>query len=1127
MRRFYLTNINVRTKNVMNLNTTLKSLGWLVLAIMLPVLAFGQGVTTSSLNGRVVDSDGEPLTGATVVAVHTPTGSTYGNTTNEKGFYRIPNMRIGGPYKVKITYVGYQPFESSDIYLTLGQAFELDVEMSGEGVSLAEVEITSSRSDVFDGNRTGTETVISEQQINSLPTVSRSIGDFARLNPQTTAREGSDGYSLSIGGQNNRYNAIYIDGAVNNDVFGLAGSGTNGGQTGVSPIPLDAIEEFQIQLAPFDVRIGGFAGGAINAVTRSGSNNLEASAYGFFRNQALAGRTPTDDPDRDREQLPDFSAYTAGFRVGGALVEDKVFYFINAEQERLETPQPFNFADYDGDATEAQLNELVSLVNELGYDPGTFTNNQSFLNSEKVNVRFDFNLSQDHKLAIRHGYVNARNLEGVRSSSQRIRFLNESEYFNSVTNSTAIELSSVFGNNFSNNLKIGLTFVRDDRDPYQGEGAQADESEDPNYFPYLSIRDGAGRITLGSEQFSTANALNQNVITLTDNFEIYTGRHTITFGTHNEFYDVYNLFIRQNYGVYEYNGGEDVIIEGNDTTIVPFTGLEQLLRGDNASEFFRSYSLRDNVTGDGSVAASEFTGAQFGFYVQDEWQTTDRLKLTYGLRLDIPVYFTDIPVNEDFNNNTIPQIEAEGYDLRGARTGAFIDPQLLLSPRLGFNWDVTGNKTAQVRGGFGIFTSRIPLVWPGGAFNNNGVTVGGDFNGNPDFGVTDFPEWDDQPQNVQPGEGEPSGQVDLFASDFKVPRILKANIAYDQKLGNGFVFNAEFLFNKTLQNVAYQNVNLKQADAATTGTGEVRPIFDRRDEIDPTYTRILLATNTPLGYTWNLSTSISKAFTRGLSGTVAYSYGDAYSVFDGTSSQNSSQWRGLHAVQGRNFDWRAQRSDFSPGHRVIAGLTYQFDWNKARNATTTISVFYEGISGEPYTFVVGDGEDIQEEDSRNRTLFYVPMSEDDINFTGSAEDQSAQWNALNNFIEDHDYLSRHRGEFVERNHSRAPFTSVLDLRIMQDVRFYAGGKTHTLQLTADIFNFTNLINAAWGRRYFVPSNFNLTQFEGFQVDGNGNETTIPTYRFTAPEDFPFGDIDDSGIQSSRWQAQLGVRYLFN
>jgi len=277
----------------MNQNATIKLLSLLLALVALPFFGFGQGVTTASMNGRVVDADGEPLVGATVLATHVPTGSKYGNTTGDKGFFRIPNMRVGGPYTVKVTYVGFSDFERKGIFLTLGQAYQLNVRLQGSGVTTDVVEITSSRSDVFDGNRTGAETVITEQRINALPTVARSIGDFARITPQATVREGGDGFSISINGMNNRYNAIYIDGAVNNDVFGLAGSGTNGGQTGVSPFPIDAIEELQVQVAPFDVRVGGFAGGAINAVTRSGSNNIEASVYGFFANERLSGLEPT------------------------------------------------------------------------------------------------------------------------------------------------------------------------------------------------------------------------------------------------------------------------------------------------------------------------------------------------------------------------------------------------------------------------------------------------------------------------------------------------------------------------------------------------------------------------------------------------------------------------------------------------------------------------------------------------------------------------------------------------------------------------------------------------------------------------------------------------------------------
>ncbi|MEL7342534.1 MAG: TonB-dependent receptor, partial [Bacteroidota bacterium] len=344
-----------------------------------------------------------------------------------------------------------------------------------------------------------------------------------------------------------------------------------------------------------------------------------------------------------------------------------------------------------------------------------------------------------------------------------------------------------------------------------------------------------------------------------------------------------NLFIRQNFGVYEYDS------------------LSQFLNDLPASEFYRSYSLVDGITGDGSAAAAEFSGAQFGVYVQDEWQVSSKLSLTGGLRLDIPVYFSDTPVNEDFNTNTVPMIEAAGYDLRGAQTGQFIGPQLLVSPRLGFNYDVNGDRSTVLRGGVGIFTSRLPLVWPGGAFNNNGRVVGGDFTTGAttgwfrDFNGVFNPDWQNQPQRVSPGEGDPSGQIDLFAEDFKVPQVLKVNLALDQELPGGIIATLDFIYNKTLNNVAYQNLNLKPSTENLTGTPDDRPIYDRGDEIDDQYSRIMLAYNTNQGYTYNASVSLTKPFDNGISGTVAYSYGDAFTIFDGTSSQNSSQWRGLHS----------------------------------------------------------------------------------------------------------------------------------------------------------------------------------------------------------------------------------------
>lgn len=1071
-----------------------------------------QGVTSGAFSGVVVDGDGTPLAGATVVAIHTPTGTKYGAITREEGRFNLPNARVGGPYTISASYVGYEADTRERVYLSLGQNYRISFTLVEAGVTMDEVTITSTTG-IMSSERTGAETRIGLDQINSLPTVSRSIGDFARLTPQATVREGGDGFSISLNGMNNRYNAIYIDGAINNDVFGLAGSGTNGGQTGVSPIAIDAVEEFQVALAPFDVRVGGFAGGAINAVTRSGSNNLEASVYGFYRNQALAGLTPTDNESVDRTRLADFTALTSGFRVGGALIKDKLFFFVNAEIQRDETPQPFDIANYDGDASAADLAALATKLNGLGYDPGTYDNSRSTLSSDKVTVKLDWNLNANNRLSIRHGYVGARNLEGVVSSSRRINFLNASEYFVSSTNSTALELNSTISSTLSNNLKVGVTIVRDDRDPFQGDEIRA-EDNNPNYSPFVIIQDGSGEIRFGSEQFSTANALNQNIITLTDNLTLYTGDHAITFGTHNEFFDVYNLFIRQNYGVYEYSS------------------LAQFMNDDPANEFYRSYSLTDDVTGDGSAAASEFSGAQFGVYVQDEWQVTPSLTLTPGIRFDVPVYFNSPAQNDDFNTRTIPLLEAQGYDLMGAQTGEFINPQVLVSPRLGFRLDVNGDQSTIIRGGAGIFTSRIPLVWPGGAFNNNGVTVGGDFATGPrdtwfrPWNGLYNPQWDNQPQAVEAGAGQPSGQIDLFADDFKVPQVAKFNLAVDQKLPWDMVLNVDFIYNKTLNNVTYQNLNLRPSTTKLTGTGDDRLLFNRRDEVDDTYSRIMLASNTNEGYSWNGSVTLTKPFQNGFSGTVAYSFGDAFTVFDGTSSQNSSQWRNFPTVNGKNFDQALGRSSFSQGHRAIAGLSYKVDWNANKNASTTFTIFYEGISGTPFSMVYNDRGNLTGEDSREYALLYVPVDANDIILIDDASHGTAaeQWAALDAFISAHPQLDENRGDYVGRNTFRTPFSNVIDAKLVQDLSLYAGGKEHRLQLTFDVFNLTNLINANWGRRYFTGAfgAFQLLDFEGFQTDGTTPEFTFPGVE----ETFPGDNIDDFGIQSSRWQMQIGVRYLF-
>ena len=1062
----------------------------MVLMFAMTSSIFAQGVTTSSMNGQVLDNNKSALPGASVVAIHIPSGTKYGAATDFDGYYRISGMRSGGPYTITISYVGFNDFIKENAFLQLGQTFRVSTQMVESANALEEVVITAQGGGIFNSNKTGSETGVSQRQIQTIPSASRSIADFVRITPQAQITEGNDGFSVSLGGQNNRFNAIYIDGAVNNDVFGLAGSGTNGGQTGVNPFSVDAIESFQIALAPFDVRIAGFTGGAISAVTRSGTNEIKGSAYYFTRNQNLAGKTP---PDRvgssgEREKLADFTAKTYGFRIGGPIVKDKAFFFLNYERQDDETPQPFSASNYIGDTDAAGLNDLRSFLSTAyGYDAGDFTNNTRTLLSDKLTAKFDFNINDNHKLSLKHSYVNGENLEARTSDFNSIGFINGSEEFITTTNSTSLEWNGKFGNKFSNNLVVSYTTVRDDRDP----------SSSP--FPTVDIRDGSGTISFGAEPFSTANLLDQDVFTFTNNLEYYSGKHTLTFGTHNEYSKAKNLFFAYNYGDYTYNSVNDFILNQN-------------------LDFYQhGYSLvGDGTVGDESAGSADFSLFQLGLYLQDEVQVTEDFKLSVGVRFDTP-FWEDGAVNDDFNDRTIPILEAAGKDLQGARVGRGVSTSTHISPRVGFNWNVKGEYKTQIRGGLGVFTSRLPLVWPGGTYNNNGVTGG--YSNNFNFSDETFfnPDVNDQREHVTPGSGGNGGNIDLFASNFKLPSVFKVNLNVDQKLPWwDLVASAEGTYNDNLQHIYYENLNLGDAVGTLNGI-DGRPIYNRRDEVDDTYGRIILASNTTKGYSYNATFTLSKPFSKGFAGSVSYTYGDSYAIFDGTSSQNSSQWRGIQTVNGKNSKLPVTRSDFSQGSRVIGNVSYELKWND--NVKTTIGLFYEGSQSRPVSYTYREGRDLLNDDSRDNALIFVPADQSQITLDGDVAEQAAQWSALDAFIESNDYLKTRRGKYAERNGDKGPWSNIVDLKFLQDFSINTGGKKHTLQASVDIFNFTNLLNKDWGKKKFTSSNVGLLRTESAGPD--------PVFSFDTSLPSRLVQLDDRGIQSSRWQAQIGLRYIFN
>jgi hypothetical protein len=1068
--------------------------------LLMSAAVFSQGTTTAGLNGKVTDNGGSALTGATVQAVEISTGAQYGTITDDQGFYRLPNLNPGGPYKFTVTFVGFKTFERTDVFLTLGQTMKLDVQLGETATELSTIEIVAQQNDIFDGNRTGAQSNINAENIQRMPTLGRNITDFTRLTPQ--AKVTTNG-GLEVGGMNNRYNAIFIDGAVNNDVYGLSESGTNGGQTGISPFSMDIIDQFTISIAPYDIKQGGFAGAGINAVTRRGTNEFSGSAYYYFRNESIAGKTPTDNPELEREKLKDFSSNTYGFRLGGPILKDKLFFFANAEIQQDETPQPFDFTTYKGDLTTEDLDGLTDFVKaKYGYDPGSYTGGVRTLDGLKLFARIDWNISEKHKLSIRHQYTKAEQVTPGAPSTTNIVFSNAGIDFPSTTNSTALELKSLFSNKFSNDLIIGLTFVRDDRDPMSAN------------FPYVRIKDGSGNIYFGSEEFSTANYLSQDIITLTDNFEIYKGKHTFTVGTHNEFYSMYNLFIRQNFGSYQ------------------FDNLDVFLNEGYAYQYDRTFSLADDVTGDGSAAAADFNALQIGLYGQWEYQWSNRFNTTVGLRFDIPMFLDQPPVNDNFNDLLIPIInDSTDYPLNygteempemNAVTGEMPSNKLMWSPRIGFNWDVMGDKKTQVRGGVGIFTSRIPFVWPGGSYTNNGVTTGGMRLLAADS-VKFNPDWEGQPTVT----AQPSGQVDLFDKDFKFPQVLRASLAVDQKLPWGIIGTAEFVYTKTLHNVMYYNYRYYQS-GELTGTGDNRPIYSRIDMQGAKYTDIIYGTNTDEGYSYNFTVQLQKNDYHGFTGTAAYTYGHTMSMNDGVSSQNSSQWR-VPNVRGKN-DIDLATSDFDLGSRVLAFLSYKIEY--AKHMATTIGLYYNGQSGPRYSYGYADGSSkYLGEDNQALELMYIPVDQNDIhlidlvdadgNVTLSAEQQ---WADLDDFIENDEYLSTRRGDYAERNSSRAPFSNILDLHLAQDFYIDVNGKRNTLQVTFDVFNFTNMLNKEWGRIYYVSGyygNYPLVKFEGFEEDG-----TTPKFSYTKPKGDLWG-IDDAGLVSSRWQAQIGIRYIFN
>ncbi|MGI4734282.1 MAG: carboxypeptidase regulatory-like domain-containing protein [Janthinobacterium lividum] len=1166
----------------------LRHLLLLVFALGTTQLSWGQGATTAAMSGTITDNKGEALPGATIIAVHTPTNTQYVAPTNSDGRFNIQNMRVGGPYTVKVTFVGFQDFVRNGINLTLSENYRLDAELGESTTQLTEVTVTGgAQNPLINADRTGAATTIQRQQIERLPTINRSFNDFTRLTPQ-----GSGTNTQSFAGRNNLYNNLTIDGAIFNNAFGL--SPTIGGQASAQPVSLDAIDQIQVSLAPYDVRQGSFTGAGINAVTRSGTNKFSASVYDYYRNQSFVGQNVGN----YQGAYPDFHLNNVGFRLGGPIVKDKLFFFVNAEMEKRMDPPSGNYtATRDGTATNAQTSAANAadldalsgfLVSKYGYNPGAYENYGLRSNSYKATAKLDWNINNNNHFNIKYNYLKSYadinpsssggSIGGSRAETQYgLPFFSSYYTINNNLNSIIAELNSTLGNGrFSNNLTAGYIGNRDTRQ-YPSGGSpfpMVDIGNSVGLTPATSTTSGVtasnGLTTFGSELYSAFNVLNSDIYQFGDNFTAFLGKHSVTVGTYNELYKFSNGYAPNYYGTYQYNSLEDFYASAggytyNRTThlVSPNGGLTPVV---GAARYALQYSTQTGFP----YAVTK--AAQLGFYVQDEYSPTNNFKVTLGLRGDIPIIFSDIA-----RNSVVSGAEGDGT---GAGVGALTfrngvqfstnqlpERKILFSPRIGFNWDVNSDKKTQVRGGTGIFTGRVPFVWISNQAGNNGVQFNSiDVTGAGTTGATYLNAagvrtpyaFNADVNAYRPTAGSGSTSYSLAVTDrsFKFPQVWRSNFAVDQVLPGGIVATIEGLYTKDVNAMYVQNVDLPNASRNAVGT-DTRPIFynfsgtpnattglvtatrnyrlyNGSTVANPTITDAELLTNTNKGYSYSITGQLQKSFSNGIYAMVAYTYADSRSVNDGNASVAYSNWSGRQ-ISGDPNDNVLSYSSWLTQHRVIGSFSYRHEY--VGHLATTLSMFYDGEPTGRFSYVYNG--DMNGDGVTSNDLMYIPTAQTDINLIPIATTVSGntvtytaaqQWTDLDNFIKQDPYLSKHRGEYAQRNGASFPWQHRVDMKLIQDVFTNIGENRNTLQFSVDVFNIGNLLNRNWGAFPAVNKTNPLT-YRGYNNAGQpvfsyGYYTT-PTAAAPAGTTLTDSYRANTGTISSRWQIQLGLRYIFN
>lgn len=1086
----------------------LKNFLKLFLALLIPFGISAQ-VTTSSISGTVTTEKGEPLQSATVTATHVPSGSVYSTLSTRTGTFNLSNLRVGGPYRLTINFVGFNPAVAEGFVLELGQPYQINLKMGENLANLGEVVVSGSRGAAV--QKTGASTNISTRALSTLPTVSRSLTDFTRLTPQA--------FGNNFAGRDGRMNAVTVDGATMRNSFGLSTDLLPGGDA--QPISLDAVQEVQVNIAPYDVRQTGFTGAGVNAVTRSGTNTFSGSVYGYYRDQSFNGKKV------GKAELPEATKSTNkiyGARIGGPIIKNKLFFFGNFEKNSNVFPGNTWLANRGttgpnvARTTATDLEAVKSyLMRNYNYDPGAYENYANEYKNEdtKFLIRIDYNITAKHKFNARYNQVIGTSDQGTnfnsgpnprsstgRISSESIAFEKANYKFRNVVQSASAELNSTFNSKLSNQLLTTYTYI------------EALRSTPGELFPYVDIWEaGSNYMSFGTELFSFNNGLKNHNFSIIDNVTYQAGKHTLTGGVSFEKMSFDNSFVRMGTSYYRYDS------------------VEQFLAGAAPSVFGITYPYQSDT-----YAKVKF--GMGGLYVQDKITVNDRLNVTVGVRADLPLFF-----DKPLQNRTVDTLKLldENGNPTTYSTAAWPKSRVLMSPRIGFNYNVLGDRTLQLRGGTGIFTGLIPFVWFTNQPTNSGVLqntfepVGSAtlakitrLERDPYHWVKTLPsDFPSTPSTRAPGT------VALIDEDFRMPQIFRTNLGADYKIPNTpLVATFDFIYSKDINGVYQFNANRKQATQRLNYSGDYRAFWGT--SANATYNTatgsiVPVLSNTNKGYSTSITAGVSLPYRKGLYGSLFYTHTASKDITGNPGSSAGSAWSNNYSLHDPNEQLLGY-SQYGIPHRIVGNISYRVEW--LRHFATTVSLLYQGSHAGRFAWTY-DG-DINR-DGVSLDLLYIPNNVSEITFVtntvgGVTFTPAQQATAFEQFVNNHKSLSKARGGYVERNAGLLPWHHRFDFKLLQDLFTNIGKQRHTLQLSVDILNFGNFIDSEWGIRQELNtgSSFNYALLRVAGVSASG----VPTFTMATTTDAAGKRVlatsayrDWFGVGNT-WSMQVGLRYSF-